>query len=569
MAKELRFGEEARTELLNGVEKLSSAVKSTLGPKGRPAILDRGWGAPNVTKDGVTVADEIELDNKFENCGVQMVKEVASKTSDKAGDGTTTATLLTEAIYTEGLKLVTAGYNPRAIFSGLKKASVKVVDFLREIAIPVASKKDIERVAAISANNDPKVGKTIAEAMEKVGKEGVITIEEGRSTEIEIDVVEGMQFDRGYLSPQFITNTERMEAVLENPLILIWEKKIDNIQKFVPLLEKLMNANRPLLIIAENVEGDALTGLVLNKMRSIISCCAVKAPGYGDRRKAMIEDLAISTGGRAFFEDLGIELDKVEMSELGSAKKVIITKDDTIIVEGAGKKEDIDKRANLIRAQIEDTTSTYDKEKLQERLAKLVGGIAEIKVGAGSETELKELKDRVDDALNSTRAAIEENIIPGGGVALLRSIKVLDELEKSNELIGDEVQAIAILRNVFREPVKQIAENAGIKGDIIAHKIEKSAEKVSFGWDALNDKFGDMFEMGIVDPLKVTRLGLENAISVAGLMLTTDCIITEKPSDDAGGLPGGMPPGMGGMGGGMPGMGGMGMPGMGGMPGMM
>ena len=558
MAKQLVFEEEARQLILEGVRKLARAVKVTLGPKGRNAILDKGWGAPTVTKDGVSVAEEVELKNPYQNMGAQMVKEVASKTSEVAGDGTTTATVLAEAIFAEGMKSVTAGANAMALHRGLHKGASAVAAQLAKMSKKVKD-EEIASVAAVSANNDPDIGKTIADAMSKVGKDGIITVEEGKSLDTSVDVVEGMQFDRGYLSPHFVTDAERMEVVLEDALVLIHEDKISNAQDLIPLLEKISKGGKPLLVIAEDVEGEALATLVVNKLRGILSACAVKAPGYGDRRKAMLQDVAILTGAEAIFKDLGVKLDTVKLNQLGRAKKITITSDYTTIIEGAGASAAIAGRVNQIRTEIEKTTSDYDREKLQERLAKLAGGIAEINVGAATEPEMKEKKARFEDALHATRAAIEEGILPGGGVALLRARKALDDLK----LKGDEVLGVDILRKALVAPLRQIAQNAGAEGSVVQHTIEKNAS-ATFGYDALTDTFTDMYEAGVMDPTKVVRTALQNAVSVAALLLTTDCLVSDIPEKKSAGPggPGGMPPGgMGGMGGGMGGMGG----GMGGM----
>ncbi len=567
MAKLLTFDEEARKSLLSGVSKLSRAVSSTLGPRGRNAVLDKGWGAPKVTKDGVTVAEDIELEDSFENMGVQLVKEAASKTNDVAGDGTTTATVLAEALYREGLRHIAAGIDPMAMSRGVQKAVNAVVEGLGKMSKPVKAndRKAIERVAAIAGNNSPEIGKILADALMKVGKDGVITVEEGRQTQTEVDLVEGMQFERGYLSPHFVTDDDSQKCELENCRILIHEEKISSAKDMVPLLEEISKANVPLLIIAEDVDGEALATLVVNKMRGILNVCAVKAPGYGDRRKAMLEDIAILTGGKAIFKDLGLKLDSVQLSDLGTAKKVIVSSDNTTMVQGGGTKAAIEGRAEQIRREIEKTDSDYDREKLQERLAKLAGGVAQIKVGAATETEMKERKDLIDDALAATRAAIEEGIVPGGGVALLRSVAALDGLK----LDGDEQRGVDLVRNVLEMPLRCIAQNAGQDGAVVANNVKKE-KKASFGYDALADRYGDMFEFGVVDPAKVVRSSLQNATSVAALLMTTDAMVVDEPveEDDShddhhhDGMGG-----MGGMGGGMPGMGGMG--GMGGMPGMM
>ena len=557
MAKQLAFNEEARDALKRGVKKLAAAVKATLGPKGRNAVLDKSWGSPTITKDGVTVAEEIELSDPRENMGAQLVKEVASKTSDVAGDGTTTATVLAEAIYLEGLKNVTAGADPMAIQRGLHKACEAVVEALRKLSRPVnvQEKGDIQRVGTIAANNEAEVGKMIAEAFVKVGKDGVITVEEGKGIETTVDLVEGMQFDRGYLSPHFVTDGDDMTAVLEKPHILIHEEKISAVKDLIPLMERCAKENKPLLIIAEDIEGEALATLVVNKLRGTVQCCAVKAPGYGDRRKAMMEDIAILTGGRAIFKDLGIKLESVNPTDLGTAARVVVDSDNTTIYKGAGSASAITGRVEQVRREIEATTSDYDREKLQERLAKLAGGIAQINVGAATETEMKERKARVEDALHATRAAIEEGIVPGGGVALLRCLKAVDGVKAD----GDEAIGVSIVRKALALPASTIAANAGAEGPVVVKKILDS-KQVSFGYDAAADKFCDVVEAGIVDPTKVTRFALQNAVSVAGLLLTTGCIVTDIPEKSA--TPPGPPPGgMGGMGGGMGGMGG----GMGGM----
>ncbi|MEX2671212.1 MAG: chaperonin GroEL [Phycisphaeraceae bacterium] len=568
MAKQLAFDADARQSLLTGVEKLANAVKSTLGPRGRNAVLDKGWGSPSVTKDGVTVAEEIELRDKNENMGVKLVKEAASQTSDKAGDGTTTSTVLAEALFREGLRMVTAGGDANALVRGMKQAIDVTVDEIRKLAKPIdhSRKADIANVAAISANNDQAVGKIMADAFMKVGKDGVITVEEGKSLETYVDVVEGMQFDRGYLSPNFITNQDEMKVELEKCFILVHEDKIDNVQKLVPLLEKVQKANRPLLIISENVEGEALAALVLNKLRGVLQVCAVKAPGYGDRRKAMLEDIAILTGGTAIMKDLGVDLDKVELSHLGMAKKVEIDSDNTVVVEGAGESKAIQGRIAQIRHEVAETTSDWDREKLQERLAKLAGGVAQVYVGAASEAEMKEKKARIEDALHATRAAVEEGIVPGGGVSFVRAITAVEKLAK--KLHGDEQLGAQIVARALAVPLKTIAGNAGEKGTVVVSKVREG--KGAFGFDALKLEYGDLIEKGIITPAKVDRVALENASSVATLLLTADCIITELPveEEDDGGHDhhshGGGMGDMGGMGG-MPGMGGMGgMPGMGG-----
>jgi chaperonin GroEL len=573
--KLMKFDEDARKSLLSGVSKLARAVKSTLGPRGRNAVLDKGWGAPKVTKDGVTVAEDIELEDPFENMGVQLVKEVASKTSDVAGDGTTTATVLAEAIYKSGLKYIAAGADPMAMSRGVHKAVAVCLEQLGKMAVPVKSndKSAITRVATIAGNNDPEIGVILSDALLKVGNDGVITVEEGRQVTTEVDLVEGMQFERGYLSPHFVTDEDAQVCELENCRVLIWEEKISNAKDLVPLLETMSESGQPLLIIAEDVEGEALATLVVNKLRGIIKIAAVKAPGYGDRRKAQMEDIAVLTGGQAIFKDLGIKLENVTLDQLGSVRKVIIDAENTTVVKGAGNKKDIDGRAEQIRQEIEVTDSEYDVEKLQERLAKLAGGVAQINVGAATETAMKERKDLIDDALAATRAAIDEGIVPGGGVALLRCHKAVEKLD----LDGDEGFGVRLILDVLSMPIRTIAENAGQDGAVVASRIFKSRQ-ANYGYDAQNDKYGDMIEFGIIDPTKVVRAALLNAASVAGLLLTTDSIIVEEPADeeedhhddhhhDMGG-------GMGGMGGGMPGMGGgggmpPGMGGMGGMPGMM
>ena len=541
MAKQLSYNQEAREALKKGVIKLAAAVKSTLGPRGRNAVLDKGWGGPTVTKDGVTVAEEIELKDPYENLGAQMVKEVASKTSTIAGDGTTTATVLAEAIYLEGLKNVTAGADAMAINRGIKKAVDAVIDYLKKISTPVKGAEDIKHIAAIASNNNAEIGAMIADAMDKVGKDGVITIEEGKTMLTHVDVVEGMQFDRGYLSPHFITNPDNMTVELENPYILIHEEKISSVTKLVPLLEKLAQAKQPLLVIAEDVEGEALATLVVNKLRGTLRCAAVKAPGYGDRRKAMMDDIAILTDGKPLFKDLGIDLESVKIQDLGRAKKVTITSENTTITEGAGKDADIKARINQIRNEIDKTDSDYDREKLQERLAKLSGGIAQINIGAATETEMKSKKALLEDALHATRAAIEEGIVPGGGVALIRAQKALEKLGGE----GDEKVGVDIVRRALDAPLKQIVENAGEDGPVVLKKVKEG--KLTFGFNADTMEYGDMIEMGIIDPTKVARCALQNAASVAGLMLTTECLITDLPKEEEE-MP--MPPGgMGGMGG--------------------
>jgi len=525
-AKDLKFSEEARAKVLKGVNILTDAVKVTLGPRGRNVLIEKTFGSPTVTKDGVTVAKEIELEDKFENMGAQMVREVASKTSDVAGDGTTTATVLAQAIYREGMRLVAAGANPMGLKRGIEKTVEKVVSELKELSKPIKGKEEIAQVGIVSANNDKLIGDIIAEAMDKVGKEGVITVEEAKAIETTLDVVEGMQFDRGYLSPYFVTDPEKMECVLEEVLILIHEKKISSMKDMLPLLEQIARMGKPLLILSEDVEGEALATLVVNRIKGTLSCCAVKAPGFGDRRKAMLQDIAILTGGEAITEDLGIKLENVKINMLGRAKRVVVDKDNTTIIEGAGKKEDIKGRMNQIRAQIDETTSDYDREKLQERLAKLAGGVAVIKVGATTEAEMKEKKARVEDALNATKAAVEEGIIPGGGVAYIRVLPKLDELKSGDE---DEKFGVNIVRKALEEPAKWIAQNAGMDGSIVVDKIKNG--KGGFGFNAQTMEFEDLVKSGIIDPTKVVRTALQNAASVAGLLITTECLISEKPEE--------------------------------------
>ncbi len=510
MPKQLMFDQEARAALLRGVNIMAEAVKATLGPKGRNVVIDKKFGSPTITKDGVTVAKEIELKEPYEDMGAQMLKEVASKTSDVAGDGTTTATVLAQAVFREGLKNVTAGANPMALKRGIEQAVEKVVDELKKMSKTTKDKKEIAQVATIAANNDKTIGNLIAEAMEKVGKDGVITVEEAKAMETTLEVVEGMQFDRGYLSPYFVTDPERMEAVLEDALILIHEKKISVMKDMLPLLEQVARSGKPFLVIAEEVEGEALATLVVNKLRGTLACCAVKAPGFGDRRKAMLQDIATLTGGKAITEDLGIKLENIKLEDLGRAKKVVVDKDNTTIVEGAGSPKEIEGRIKQIRAQIEETTSDYDREKLQERLAKLAGGVAVIKVGAATETEMKEKKARVEDALNATRAAVEEGIVPGGGVALLRASKVLDNVKLS----GDEATGAAIVKRALEEPIRQIVENAGLEGSVVVEKV-KAASAVTHGFDAESNEYVDMMQAGIIDPTKVERIALQNAASIA------------------------------------------------------
>ncbi|MCC8022093.1 MAG: chaperonin GroEL [Akkermansiaceae bacterium] len=548
MAKQLKFEEAARQSLLRGVEKISRAVKSTLGPAGRNVVIDKKFGSPTITKDGVTVAKEIELEDAYENMGAQLVREVSSKTNDIAGDGTTTAMVLAESIYSEGLRNVTAGANPISLQRGILKAADAVVDELKKISKTVDSTKEIAQVATVSSNWDSEIGNIIAEAMDKVGKDGTITVEEAKGIETSLDVVEGMQFDKGYLSPYFVTNADNMEAVLENPYILIHEKKISNLKDFLPLLEKVAKTGKPFLVISEDIEGEALATLVVNRLRGALNICAVKAPGFGDRRKAMLEDIAILTGGQCISEDLGIRLENVEISQLGQAKRVVVSKDDTVIVEGAGASDKISARVSQIRRQIEDTTSDYDREKLQERLAKLAGGVAVIKVGAATETEMKEKKDRVDDALHATRAAVEEGVVPGGGVAFIRAQKALDALK----LEGDEATGARIVYRAIEAPLRQLVSNAGREGALIVEKV-KSLPHVNEGYNVATDKYEDLLAAGVVDPTKVTRTALQNAASISGLMLTTECLVSELPEKKCScGHGGGAD--MGGMGGGMGGM---------------
>jgi chaperonin GroEL len=532
MPKQVLFSDEARAALLRGVNIMASAVKATMGPKGRNVVIDKKYGSPTITKDGVTVAKEIDLQNHYENVGAQMIKEVASKTSDIAGDGTTTATVLAQAIVREGLKNVTAGANPMGLKRGIDKAVEVVVVELKKMSKSTKDKKEIAQVATIASNNDKTIGDLVAEAMEKVGKDGVITVEESKSAETALDVVEGMQFDRGYLSPYFVTDAERMECVLEDALILIYEKKLSVMKDMLPLLEQVVHAGKPLLIVAEDVEGEALATLVVNKLRGSLHCAAVKAPGFGDRRQAMLEDLATLTGGKAITEDLGIKLENIKLENLGKAKKVVIDKDNTTIVDGAGKTGAIEGRIKQIRAQIEETTSDYDKEKLQERLAKLAGGVAIIKVGAATETAMKEKKARVEDALNATRAAVEEGIVAGGGVALLRSASSIDSLK----LEGDEKVGAQIVRRALEEPIRRIVENAGLEGSVILEKV-KAEKSMTRGFDAESLQFVDMIQAGIIDPTKVERVALENAASVAGLLLTTEAVITDLPEEKAAAAP--------------------------------
>ncbi len=540
MAKDIIFGLDARTSLKVGVDKLSNAVKVTLGPKGRNVIIDKKFGAPIITKDGVTVAKDIELEDALENMGAQMVKEVASKTADAAGDGTTTATVLAQAIVTNGLKNVTAGANPMDLKRGIDKAVEKVIENLRKQSKEVGDSTDkIEQVATISANNDSSIGKLIAEAMSKVKKEGVITIEEAKGTETSVKVVEGMQFDRGYISPYFVTDTDKMEAVFEDPFVLIYDKKISTMKDFLPILEKVVQTGKPLLIIAEDVDGEALATLVVNKLRGSLKIAAVKAPGFGDRRKAMLEDIAILTGGTVISEEQGYKLENADLSQLGRAEKITIDKDNTTIVSGKGDKEMIKARVNQIKAQMENTTSDYDREKLQERLAKLAGGVAVLYVGAASEVEMKEKKDRFDDALHATRAAIEEGIVPGGGVAYIRTLEALVDFKGDND---DETTGVAIVRRALEEPLRMIVENAGLEGSIVVQKVKEG--KDDFGFNARTEKYENLFESGVIDPTKVTRIALENAASIAGMLLTTECVLADIKEDKPE-MP--MNPGMGGM----------------------
>ncbi|MGD8254714.1 MAG: chaperonin GroEL [Syntrophobacterales bacterium] len=548
MAKELKFNSKARESLLCGINALTDAVKVTLGPKGRNVILEKTFGSPTITKDGVTVAKEIELEDKFENMGAQMVKEVASKTSDVAGDGTTTATVLAQSIFFQGSKLVAAGHNPMGLKRGIDKAVAAVVAELEKLSKPTKDQKEISQVGTISANNDETIGNIIAEAMNKVGKEGVITVEEAKAMETTLEVVEGMQFDRGYTSPYFVTDPERMEVVLEDPYFLIHEKKISNMKDLLPLLEQIAKMGRPLMIIAEDVEGEALATLVVNKLRGTLKVCAVKAPGFGDRRKAMLEDLAILTGGQVVAEDLGVKLENVSVNDLGTAKTVRIDKDNTTVVDGGGSRKDLEARVKQIRAQIEETTSDWDREKLQERLAKLIGGVAVINVGAATETEMKERKARVEDALNATRAAVEEGIVPGGGVALLRCLAALEKIK----LEGEEQLGVSVLKRALEEPIRQIANNAGHEGSVVVERVKN--EKGAQGFNAETETYEDLTKAGVIDPTKVVRFALQNAASVAALLLTTEATVAEKPEEKEA-MPA-MPSG--GMGGDMGGMGGMG-----------
>ncbi len=546
MAKQVIHGEDSRAAILRGINQLADAVKITLGPKGRNVVIDKKFGSPTITKDGVTVAKEIELKDALENMGAQMVREVASKTSDVAGDGTTTATVLAQAIFREGVKTVAAGANPMALKRGIDKAVERATQEIQRLAKPVKGDA-IAQVGTVSANGDTTIGNIIAEAMNKVGKDGVITVEESKTMETSLEVVEGMQFDRGYLSPYFVTDPERMEAVLDNPLILINEKKISSMKDLLPLLEQVAKMGKPMLIIAEDVEGEALATLVVNKLRGTLNIAAVKAPGFGDRRKAMLEDIAILTGGKVISEDLGIKLENVKLEDLGRAKKITIDKDNTTIVEGVGKTSDIEGRVKTLRAQIEDTTSDYDREKLQERLAKLVGGVAVIKVGAATETEMKEKKARVEDAMHATRAAVEEGIVPGGGVALVRAAKVLEkyEVHKGGEGDPDEQIGVNIVRRALEEPLRQIVQNAGKEGAVVVERV-RNEKNENIGFNAATETYEDLVKAGVIDPAKVTRTALQNAASIAGLMLTTEAMVSELPEDEKGGGSG-MPGGMGGM----------------------
>src|SRR6266853_1940632 len=545
-AKDVRFHEPARHKLLAGVNILADAVKVTLGPKGRNVVLERSFGAPTVTKDGVSVAKEIELKDKFENMGAQMVKEVASKTSDVAGDGTTTATVLAQSIVKEGMKFVASGMNPMDLKRGIDKSVIAVVEELKKISKACTTSKEIAQVGAISANADIEIGKIISDAMEKVGKEGVITVEDGKSLQTELEIVEGMQFDRGYLSPYFINNAEKQMSVLEDPYILLYDKKVANVRDLLPLLEQVAKAGRPLLVIAEEVENEALATLVVNNLRGILKTCAVKAPGFGDRRKAMLEDIAVLTGGQVIAEEVGLTLEKATLKDLGQAKRVEIDKEETTLIDGAGDPKAIEARVKSIRTQIEEATSDYDKEKLQERVAKLAGGVAIVKVGAATEIEMKERKARVEDALHATRAAVEEGIVPGGGVAYIRAVESLEKLKGANE---DETTGIAIVKRALEEPIRQIVVNSGIEGSIVVQKVKEG--KGDFGFNARTEVYENLFKAGVIDPTKVTRIALENAASIAGMLLTTECVVAELVEEKEGASPGGH--GMGGMGG-MPGM---------------
>jgi chaperonin GroEL len=533
--KEIKYSGTAREKMLKGIDTLADAVKVTLGPKGRNVLIEKSWGSPKITKDGVTVAKEIELEDKFENMGAQMVKEVASKTSDVAGDGTTTATILAQSVYREGSKLVAAGANPMAIKRGVDKAVELVVEQLRKISKPTKDKKEISQVGTISSNNDSTIGEIISEAMEKVGKEGVITVEEAKSMDTTLEIVEGMQFDRGYLSPYFVSDPEKMEAHLEEPYILLNEKKISNMKDLVPILEQIAKMGKPLLIIAEDVEGEALATLVVNKLRGTLKCVAVKAPGFGDRRKAMLEDIGILTGGQVISEDLGLKLENVTLNDLGTAKRITVDKDNTTIVDGGGSRDALEGRVKQIRAQIDETTSDYDREKLQERLAKLIGGVAVINVGAATETEMKEKKDRVEDALNATRAAVEEGIVPGGGVAFIRALKALEKAK----LPGDAQLGINLVKRALEEPVRQIANNAGFEGSVVVQKVMTG--KDDYGFNAETGDYEELLKAGVIDPTKVTRFALQNAASVAGLLMTTEAMVAEKPEKKKAEPP--MPPG--------------------------
>ncbi len=544
-AKDVKFNTDARSKMLKGVNILADAVKVTLGPKGRNVVLDKSFGAPRITKDGVSVAKEIELEDKFENMGAQMVKEVASRTNDEAGDGTTTATVLAQAIVKEGMKAVAAGMNPMDLKRGIDMATAKVVEHIKNAARTVENSDEVAQVGTISANGEAEIGRQIADAMQKVGNEGVITVEENKGLETETDVVEGMQFDRGYLSPYFVTNADKMIAELEDCMILLHEKKLSSLQPMVPLLEQVIQSQKPLLIIAEDVEGEALATLVVNKLRGGLKIAAVKAPGFGDRRKAMLQDIAILTGGQVISEDLGMKLESVTMDMLGNAKKVSITKDETTIVDGAGQKSEIEARVSQIRTQIEETTSDYDREKLQERVAKLAGGVAVIRVGGMTEVEVKERKDRVDDALNATRAAVQEGVVVGGGVALVQGAKALDGLEGQN---ADQNRGISIVRIALEAPLRQIAQNAGVDGSVVAGKVRESTD-LKFGYNAQTDEYGDMFKFGVIDPAKVVRTALEDASSIAGLLITTEAMVADKPQKEGAGAGAGLPDrgGMGGM----------------------
>lgn len=545
MAKQIRHGNNAREQILIGANILADAVKVTLGPKGRNVVIEKSYGAPRITKDGVSVAKEISLSNKFQNMGAQMLREVASKTNDLAGDGTTTATVLAQSIFSEGSKAVAAGLNPMDLKRGIDKAVEAIIDSVKKVSKPIKSQEEIAQVGTISANGDRTIGDKIAEAMERVGKEGVITVEEGKGFDFDLDVVEGMNFDRGYLSPYFVTNAEKMTVELDNPLILIFEKKLSSLQPLLPVLESVVQAQRPLLIIAEDVEGEALATLVVNKLRGGLKVAAVKAPGFGDRRKSMLEDLAILTQGQVISEDLGIKLEGVNLTMLGKAKRVTITKEDTTIVDGAGEKKEIAARCAQIKAQIEETTSDYDKEKLQERLAKLSGGVAVLKVGGATETEVKERKDRVDDALHATRAAVEEGIVPGGGVTLLYATRALDKVKAAND---DERAGINIIKRALQSPIRQIVANAGLDGAVVAGKLLESQD-TNYGFDAQTLEYVDMIKAGIIDPTKVVRCALQDAASIAGLMITTEALIADEPEDKKAAAGGGMGGGMGGMGG--------------------